>query len=113
MKLKKLFASELDYTQNPFATLDSEGCCGKHEFCIKNLLPPSTQHPVEYYEDEELDFFKNRPSDSYSGEEIEQFAEILHTLWESDIADWIHSLRLREIELPDPLKDEVILILNS
>ena len=112
MKLKNLFASERDYTQDPFALSDSGGCCGKHDFCIKNLALPSVQHPVEYYDDEELDVFKNRPSHSYSDEEIRQFAEILHTLWDSDLAGWMHSLRLREIELPDSLKDEVFLSLN-
>jgi len=113
MKLKNLFASELDYTQNPFASPDAEGCCGKHKLCIKNLKPSSVQQAVEYYDDEELDVFKNRPSNLYNDEEIEQFAEILHTLWKSDIVGWMFSLRLREIELPDSLQDEVILILNA
>jgi hypothetical protein len=113
MKLKNLFAPGSDDVKNPFASLDSEVCCGKHEFCRKEAMLQAFQNPVEYYDDEELDIFKNRSSDSYSGDEIEQFTEILHTLWEADVPGWINSLQLRGIELPDSLKDEVFLLLDS
>ncbi|MDR0863739.1 MAG: phospholipase [Candidatus Symbiothrix sp.] len=113
MKLKNLFASEPEPRRDPFSSLDSEVCCGKHIFCQKDLLLKAARHPVEYYDDEELDEFKNRPSDSYTEEETGQFAEILHTLWESDVPGWICSLQLRGIELPDELKDEVLLMLEA
>jgi hypothetical protein len=104
MKLKNLFASDTENIQDPFLQEDSEGCCGKHEICQKGRILKKMQDPVEYYDDEELDIFKDRSSNSYNEEEIALFAEILHTLWETDVPDWIHSLQLRGIELPDSLK---------
>lgn len=91
----------------------TEICCGAHEVCEKELLLRASQKAVEYYDDEELDVFTGRPSDSYSEEEKELFSHILHTMWESDVAGWTRSLQVRGIELPDSLKDEVLLILNS
>jgi hypothetical protein len=109
MKLKDLFASDTTTARDPFAPLDSEVCCGRHKYCQKELLAKAAQNPIEYYDDEELDRFKNRPSDSYTEEEIEEFAGILHTLWETDVPGWVVSLQLRGIELPDALKDEVLM----
>ncbi|MCC8145354.1 MAG: hypothetical protein LIO93_02715 [Bacteroidales bacterium] len=113
MKLKNLFATYKDNPGEAFPQEDSEVCCGAHEVCEKDLLAKASLNPVEYYDDEELDVFRGRSSDSYTEEESEQFADILHTMWESDVAGWIRSLQLRGIELPDNLKDEVFLILNS
>jgi hypothetical protein len=109
--LKDLFATD-KYAPGSSPFDDEEDiCCGKHEFCKKKPTPKVFQQP-EYYDDEELDIFKNRSSDSYTTDEIEQFAEIFHTLWESDVPGWIISLQSRCIELPNPLKDEILLFLN-
>jgi hypothetical protein len=89
------------------------GCCGLHETCEKELLPDSPNPVIEYYDDDELDIFQGHSSDSYSDAEIEQFREILYTLWASDVPGWIHSLQLRGIEVPDHLKDEVLLMLED
>ncbi len=113
MKLKNLFASDKDNSRKPLPQAESELCCGTHEVCEKDLLFQASRNPIEYYDDEELDIFKSRSSDSYTNEEVEQFAEIFHTMWESDVSGWVHSLQLRGIELPDHLKDEVFLILNA
>ena len=69
--------------------------------------------PIEYFDDEELDIFKNRPADSYSDDEIEQFAYVLHTMQPDEVAAWTRSLTLRGITLPDALRDEVILFIGS
>jgi hypothetical protein len=113
MKLKNLFASDTEKVRDPFFQEASEGCCGKHKICQKDLALKKAQNPVEYFDDEELDVFKNRSSDSYNEEEIALFAEIFHTLWETDIPGWICSLQLREIELPSQLRDEVFLMLDN
>ena len=112
MKLKNLFASDENNSLNPLPQPDSEICCGEHEVCEKDILLKAAQNPIEYYDDEELDFFKGRSSNSYDNEEVEQFAEVLHTMWETDVSGWIRSLQLRGIELPDNLKDEVLLLLK-
>lgn len=109
MQLKNLFQRDENNT-HAFPAEEPEVCCGEHEVCEKDLLLRAFQKGIEYYDDEELDTFRGRPSDSYSNEETEQFAEVLHTMWESDVAGWIRSLQLREIELPDSLKDEVMML---
>ena len=68
---------------------------------------------IEYFDDEELDAFKGRMADDYSDEEAEQFREILYSMRQEEVKDWIRSLVLRGIELPDQVKDEVILMHNS
>ena len=68
--------------------------------------------PIEYFDDEELDQFKGRSSDSYSEEEVELFDYVLNTMQQPDLAPWCRSLTLRGIELPDQLKDEIVSMLE-
>jgi hypothetical protein len=113
MKLKNLFASDTEKVRDPFSQEASEKCCGKHKICRKDPVLEKAQNPVEYFDDEELDVFKNRPSDSYNEEEIALFAEIFHTLWATDVPGWICSLQLRGVELPNQLREEIFPILNA
>lgn len=88
-------------------------CCGQHEVCEKESLLAAVSRKVEYYEDEELDRFRGRPSDEYSEEEIEEFREVMYTCKEDEVARWSRSLQLRGVELPDELKDELFLIVGE
>lgn len=90
-----------------------EECCGQHETCEKDSLLAAVSKDVEYYEDEELDRFRTRRSDEYTAEEVEEFQEILYTMRNDEVAGWVRSLQLRHIELPDPIKDEVFLIIGE
>lgn len=63
---------------------------------------------IEYYDDEELDQYKGRDSACYKDEEVDQFSEVLYTMKPEEVAGWTRSLKLRGINLPDQLKDEVI-----
>ena len=65
---------------------------------------------IEYFDDEELDAFKGRTADDYSDEEAEQFSEILYSMRQEEVKDWIRSLVLRGIELPNQIKDETIML---
>ena len=87
-------------------TVDFE-CCGLHEVCEKESL----RALEEYYEDEELDRFRGRTT--YSDEEIEEFREVLYTMRTDEVAGWLHSLELRRVNLPDELKDEVLLLVGE
>ena len=107
MKLKNLFQPDTSSPGDPFAREEPDACCGRHAFCEKGLSLKNTSQAVEYYDDEELDIFAGRSVDSYQKEEIEQFTEVLHTMLETDIRGWMHSLQLRRIELPDALKEEI------
>ena len=48
--------------------------------------------------------------DSYTDSDIEEFRNVLLTLLPSDIAGWGRSIQLRGIELPDTVRDELLLI---
>ena len=108
---KKIDRGELEEAP-PVVTVDSE-CCGQHQICEKESLLAAVSKQIEYYDDEELDRFKGRPSDGYSEEEIEEFRDILYSMQEVDVAGWSRSLQLRGIELPDELKDELLLIVGE
>lgn len=88
-------------------------CCGQHEVCEKDSLLAGISKKIEYYNDEELDRFRGKTSDSYSQEEADEFREVLYTMQENEVAGWCRSLQLRGIELPDQLKDEVFLIVGE
>ena len=88
-------------------------CCGQHETCEKESLLAAISKQIEYYNDEELDRFRGKESDMYSSEEIEEFREVLYTMREDEVAGWVRSLQLRAVELPDELKDEVIMIVGE
>lgn len=90
-----------------------EGCCGRHEVCEKESLLAAVSREVEYFEDEELDAFRGRPSDAYRPSEVEQFEEVLTTMRENEVAAWVRSLQLRGVNLPDELKDQVLLIVGE
>lgn len=87
-----------------------EECCGMHITCEKDSLLASVSPDVVYYDDEELDRFAGRRPEDYTDEEIEEFRDILLTLLPADIAGWGRSLQLRHIELPQQVRDELIMI---
>ena len=88
-------------------------CNGENTKCEQECLMEAATKEIEYYDDEELDAFKGRMSDSYNEEEVEMFSEILYTMKPEEVAGWNRSLILRGINLPDPLKDEVIGFLSE
>jgi len=88
-------------------------CCGQHEVCEKESLLAAVSQQIEYYDDEELDRFKGRRGDEYSEEEAEEFRNILYTMRQEEVAGWIRSLQLRQVNLPDEVKDEVFLIVGE
>ena len=90
-----------------------EECCGAHEMCEKDSLLAAVSKSSEYYDDEELDRFKTKDYKDYTEDDVEEFREIFYTLEETDIAGWVRSLQLRQIELPDEIKEEVLLVMRE
>ena len=74
------------------APADGE-CCGQHAVCERDSLLAGVSRRVEYYDDEELDRYRGVAADGLPG--------------------WCRSLQLRGIELPDQLKEEVLLIVGE
>ena len=66
-----------------------------------------------YFDDEELDRFHGRSSDSYTEIEVEEFRYVLYTMRQEEVRDWVGCLQIREVELPDQLKEECISMMNE
>lgn len=96
-------------TVNP---VDME-CCGQHEVCEKDSLLAAISKQIEYYDDEELDRFQGKEGDEYTEEEADEFRNILYTMRSEEVAGWVRSLQLRQVNLPDDVKDEVFLIVGE
>ena len=88
-------------------------CCGQHEVCEKESLLAALSKQIEYYNDEELDRYCGRRADAFSSDETDEFREILYTMRSDEVAGWVRSLQLRGVEIPDGLKDEVLMIVGE
>ena len=108
---KKIERGELEEAPE-VVDVDSE-CCGQHQICEIESLLAAVSKQIEYYDDEELDRFRGRPSDQYEEEEIEEFRDILYSMKDDEVAGWSRSLQLRGVEFPDELKDELFLIVGE
>lgn len=86
---------------------NDSGCCGKHANCEKG-----TGNKELYFDDEELDRFKGVPAGEYSEADAEEFRHVLYTMKEDEVDSWVHCLQLRGIELPEDVKEEVLVILR-
>ena len=68
---------------------------------------------IEYYDDEELDRFRGRLSDSYTDDEAEVFAEVMLTMRPEEVKGWSRSLILRGINMPNQIKDDFIALADD
>ena len=88
-------------------------CNGEDTRCEQECMMEAATREVEYYDDEELDRFKGRPSDCYTDDEAELFREVLFSMPQSDAKGWNRSLILRGINVPDQIKDELLLMIDG
>ncbi len=99
--------------ESPVVQADSCATCnGENDKCEQECMMEAATKPIEYFDDEELDAFKGRSSDSYTDEEVEKFSYVMNTMPQEEIKDWCRSLHLRSIEIPDQLKDEVYMMMG-
>ena len=94
------------------STDEEEECCGEHEVCEKGKIKRALRTDIEYFDDEELDRFRGIAPDEYDDDAVEEFREVLYTMHPSEVEDWLKSLELREVALPDVLKDEVFMLIR-
>lgn len=80
-------------------------CCGAHEICDFDQIK-ADDTIIEYYEDEELDVYKNINEKEYTSGQIDQFREVLYTLKTHEIRYWLLSIERRQINLPAILISE-------
>ena len=92
---------------------DCSSCDGTDDKCEQVCMMEAAVKGVEYYDDEELDRFRGRPSDQYTDEEAEEFATVLYTMQPHEAKGCNRSLILREINLPNQIKDELITMIEG
>ena len=103
----------IEKTEETAPIEEDEECCGEHEVCEKGKIKRALRTDIEYFDDEELDRFRGTAPDEYDDEAVEEFREVLYTMHPSEIEDWLKSLELREVALPDALKDELFMLLRQ
>lgn len=87
-------------------------CNGDNDQCEQECMMEAATKPIEYYDDEELDVYAGRESDAYSDDEADEFREVLTTLLPTDVKGWNRSLILRGINVPDQIKDEMVMMME-
>lgn len=109
--LVAVFHSRSDDTPVVVAQGDCSTCDGTLTGkCEQECMMEAAVKPVEYFDDEELDRFQGRPSDQYNDEEAEEFRDVMLTMRQEEVPAWGRSLRLRNINLPNQVKDDFLLL---
>ncbi|NLO69479.1 MAG: phospholipase [Porphyromonadaceae bacterium] len=84
-------------------------CCGAHEICeIDNLQIVDAK--IEYFDDEELDVLAGISPENYTKNQVDSISEVFYSMNESDVSGWLRSLQLRNIRLPDFIREEALMI---
>lgn len=91
---------------------DCGSCNGDNAKCEQECMMEAATKPIEYFDDEELDKYRHRPSDCYTDDEADEFAEVMYTMKPEEVKEWNRSLILREINVPDQIKDEMIAMME-
>jgi len=68
---------------------------------------------VVYFDDEELDELAGVSPAVYTATQRDRIADVFYTLKESDVAGWLRSLQLRNIQLSDEIKEEALMIVRE
>ena len=98
--------------QNDIVINENSECCGAHEVCERdNLQIIDTK--IEYFDDEELDTLAGISPDNFTKNQIESVSEVFYSMHENDVAPWLRSLQLRNIQLPDFLREEALMIVGE
>ena len=93
------------------APADGE-CCGQHLVCERDTLL-QTNAQIDYYDDEELDTLAGIDPADYSETQHTMLREVFDTLQERDVAGWVRSLQLRNIALPQDIREEALMIVRE
>ena len=98
--------------QNDIVINENSECCGAHEVCERdNLQIIDTK--IEYFDDEELVTLAGISPDNFTQKQIESVSEVFYSMHENDVAPWLRSLQLRNIQLPDFLREEALMIVGE
>lgn len=94
-------------------TSSCAGCNGYDPTCEQECMMVAATKDIEYFDDEELDRYKGRQSDQYTDKEAEEFSEVLYSMKPEEVKDWNRSLVLRGINVPDQIKDDLVMMIQG
>jgi len=89
-----------------------DDCCGAHAVCERDSLLSKTEE-IFYFDDEELDELAGLNPEDYSEPQHKMIEDVFFTLREQDVAGWLRSIQLRNIELPDDIREQALLIVSE
>jgi len=89
-----------------------DGCCGAHVVCERDSLL-SAENLIFYFDDEELDNLAGKAIVNFTETDIQQLFYVFSTLNENDVAGWLRSLQLRNIQLPSEIREQALLIVSE
>ncbi len=95
------------------ACTKAEGACPTGCFCDDHMLRKAIQTDIEYFDDEELDKYAGKQASEYNDQDISCFNDILSTLPPKEVGDWLTSLQLRNIALPEELRDIAFMLMEQ
>ena len=87
--------------------------CPTDCFCNERTLQRAVKTDIEYFDDEELDIYAGKGANDYSNKDVARFNEVLTTLRPEETGDWLRSLELRNITLPEELKDIALILMEE
>lgn len=97
----------------PAQTTEPDGeCCGAHLVCERETLL-QTNAEIVYFDDEELDALSGIAADELTTKQADQIREVFHTMKEKDVPGWVRSMQLRNINLPEDVREEALLIVRE
>ena len=91
--------------------LDGE-CCGQHLVCERETLL-QTNAEVVYYDDEELDTLAGIAPEDLSDEQVQAVRDVFRTMQEKDVPGWCRSMQLRNIAMPEDVREEALMIVRE
>lgn len=89
-----------------------DDCCGAHAVCERDSLLSKTEE-IFYFDDEELDELAGISAGEFTDTQHKMIEDVFFTLREQDVAGWLRSVQLRNIELPEDIREQALLIVSE
>lgn len=94
---------------------DCDEQCGTcADLCAASKVIKAEMAPAaKRFSNDGLDSYAGVKADEYKDSEVADFSNVLESLKSDEVAQWVESLRRRNIEIPSALRDEVMMLLGG
>ena len=87
-------------------------CCGAQSICQHDTLLNSS-NKIAHYNDFELDVLAEISPVDFSNEQLKLLLDVFFSIKENEMAGWLRSLQIRNIQLPVELREQALLIVSE